>query len=412
MRINSFLLLALSFWLTGCMVPAPQMFQATQPSYGGPLMLGVDVLASRNFDLLRGKRVGLITNHTSYTRSGERTRALFKRALGPALTTLFAPEHGLDGREKAGVNVNDQRDPVTGLRCYSLHGAYRKPQPYMLANVDVLVFDVQDIGARSYTYISTMAVSMEAAAENGKLFVVLDRPNPLGGQRIEGPALESRWKSFVGQLAVPYVHGMTVGELALMAAQRRMIGAVPKLQVVKMQGWTRNMVWQDTGLTWHATSPNIPYAISPAYYVTTGILGGAANCDVGIPGSNPFGYAGAAGVNANAMYAFCSRLNAPGVSFAPYSNGSFGGVKLNIHPRATADLTSLGVLMMSELNRLSSGKVMRMSGSQLNLFNKVAGSESLYRTVVSGRSVNGLVSSWQGYSAGFRASRQPYLLYQ
>jgi uncharacterized protein YbbC (DUF1343 family) len=281
----------------------------------------------------------------------------------------------------------------------------------MLAPIDVLVFDLQDIGCRSYTYISTMAVAMEAAAENGKEFVVLDRPNPLGGLRVEGPPLEGRWKSFVSQLPVPYVHGMTVGELALMASGRRMISAVPRVQVVKMQGWTRQMVWPNTGLPWYRTSPNIPYATSPAYYVTTGMIGGAAACDVGIGTSNPFGVAAARGVNPNAMYAFCSRLNAPGVSFTPYRNEDFGGVRLTIHPQASADLTALGALMMAELNRLSGGKVMRMSGSTLNLFNKVAGSEHLYRTISRGGSVSGLVDSWESYCAGFRSARQGYLLY-
>ena len=413
MRSQIVLSLLLVTALTMCVGPAPQTYQMPQAGGygGGPLMLGVDVLAARNFDLLRGKRVGLITNHTSYTRNGERTRVVFKRALGPMLTTLFAPEHGLEGNERAGANVADKRDSVTGLRCYSLHGAYRKPQPFMLRDVDVLVFDVQDIGCRSYTYISTMAVAMEAAAENGKEFVVLDRPNPLGGIRVEGPPLQSRWKSFVGQIPVPYVHGMTVGELAMMAGSRRMISSVPRLHVVRMQGWSRNMIWQDTGLTWHRTSPNIPYATSPAYYVTTGMIGGAASCDVGIGTGNPFGLAGARGVNPNAMYAFCSRLNAPGVAFRPYARDGFGGVSLDINPRCGADLTALGALMMGELNRLSGGKVMRMHGDTLNLFHKVAGGEDLYRTIVRGGSVQSLVNSWQSYCAGFRSSRQPYLLY-
>ena len=409
------LLLALAsvLGLTMCLAPAPLSYPAPQQqAYGGRFMLGVDVLEARGFDILRGKRVGLITNHTSYTSRGERTRSAFKRALGPGLTTLFAPEHGLDGREKAGAHISDQRDPVTGLRCYSLHGSYRKPQPFMLSNVDVLVFDVQDIGCRSYTYISTMAVAMEAAAENGKAFMVLDRPNPLGGHRVEGPPLEPRWKSFVGQIAVPYVHGMTVGELAMLCSGRRLISSVPRLQVIKMQGWTRNMIWQDTGLRWYRTSPNIPYPTSPAYYVATGMLGGGAAADVGIGTENPFGYAGARGVDANAMYAFCQRLNIPGVRFRPYTRSGFGGVALTIDPRHAGDLTALDAYMTAELNRLSGGKVMRMTSTQLSLFNKVAGSDELYRTIAAGRSVSGLVSSWQRYCQSFRSTRQPYLLYQ
>lgn len=397
--------------LVSCAGVQPQVLQSSA-GYGGPLRLGVDVLAANNYDILRGKRVGLITNHTSYTSSGEMTRVAFRRALGGGLTTLFAPEHGIFGNEVAVKNIADRRDPVTGLKVYSLHGAYRKPQPWMMKDIDVLVFDVQDIGCRSYTYISTMAVSMEAAAESGKEFVVLDRPNPLGGIRVEGPPLSSAWKSFVGQVPVPYVHGLTVGELAMMIGGQRWISRVPKVIVVKMQGWNRQMVWQDTGLRWYPTSPNIPYATSPAYYVATGILGSAASADVGIPGSNPFGYAGAAGANAQAMYAYCSRLNAPGVTFSPYTKGSFGGVKLNINPRAPADLTALDLLMLAELNRLSGGKVLgKMKGDQLNLFHKVCGSNSVYTQLRRGVPAVNIVASWQSSNAAFRSSRQRYLMY-
>ena len=395
--------------LSHCAAPQPQVPQRAPG--GGPFMLGTDFLASRSFDLLRGKRVGLITNQTSMTGRGERTRSLFQRALGGQLVALYAPEHGIDGTIGAGKHVSTRRDPVTGLTVFSLYGPTRKPTPAMLASIDVLVFDLQDIGCRSYTYISTMVVSMEAAAENGKEFVVLDRPNPLGGWRVEGPPLESQWKSFVGQIPVPYVHGMTAGELAMMTAGERWISRVPKLTVVKMQGWNRGMIWQDTGLQWYQTSPNIPYATSPAYYVATGILGGGSSLDIGIPGSNPFGAAAATGVNPSAMLAYCRRLNAPGVSFSGYSNGGFGGVRLNINPRGSADLTALDVFMLAELNRLSGGKVLSISGDKLNLFNKVYGSESLYRDLRRGVSPMHIVAGWQRYNESFRSRRQRYLLY-
>lgn len=397
--------------LAQCAAPGPAVYNGAPAGGGGPFMLGVDFLASRNFDLLRGKRVGLITNQTSMTGRGERTRSLFQRALGGQLTALYAPEHGIDGTIGAGKHVSTRRDSVTGLTVYSLYGPTRKPTPAMLAPIDVLVFDLQDIGCRSYTYISTMAVAMEAAAESGKEFVVLDRPNPLGGWRVEGPPLESQWKSFVGQIPVPYVHGMTAGELAMMTAGEHWISRAPRLTVVKMQGWQRGMVWQDTGLRWYRTSPNIPHANSPAYYVATGILGGAAAVDIGIGTENPFGYAGARGVNPSAMLAYCKRLNAPGVSFAPYARDGFGGVRLGIDPRAGADLTALDVFMLAELNRQSGGKVMQISGSKLNLFNKVYGSESLYRDLRRGVSPASIVSGWQRHNDAFRSRRQRYLLY-
>lgn len=375
-------------------------------------MLGIDVLASRNFDLLRGKRVGLITNHTSVTGRGEFTRVAMQRALGPMLTSLYAPEHGIDGSVGAGIHVSTRRDSVTGLTVYSLYGPTRKPTPQMLAPIDVLVFDLQDIGCRSYTYISTMAVAMEAAAENGKAFVVLDRPNPMGGWRVEGPPLESRWKSFVGQIPVPYVHGMTAGELAMMTASSGWISRVPRLNVAKMQGWSRNMTWQDTGLRWYRTSPNIPYATSPLYYVASGILGGAALVDIGIGTENPFGYAGALGVNPQAMYNACRSFGMSGVSFTPYSKNGFGGVRLSIHPRAQADLTALDVILLDALNRLSSGRVLgKMSGDKLNLFHKVYGSESLYTNLRRGVPASRIVAGWSGFTNSFRSSRQRHLLY-
>jgi uncharacterized protein YbbC (DUF1343 family) len=295
---------------------------------------------------------------------------------------------------------------------YSLYGPTRKPTPQMLEPVDVLLFDLQDIGCRSYTYISTMAVAMEACAENGKEFIVLDRPNPMGGWRVEGPPLEAKWKSFVGQIPVPYVHGMTAGELAMMTASRGWIARSPRLNVVKMQGWTRNMVWQDTGLRWYRTSPNIPHATSPLYYVATGILGGASAVDIGIGTENPFGYAGGSGVSAQALLDVCRSWNMPGVSFSPYSRNGFGGVRLSIHPRAQANLTMLDVMLLGELNRLSGGKVLaRMSGSKLNLFNKVYGSESLYTNLRRGVPASRIAAGWNSYVQSFRSQRQRYLMY-
>lgn len=379
---------------------------------GGPFKLGIDVLASRNFDLLRGKRVGLITNHTSMTGRGEMTRVAMQRALGGQLRALYAPEHGIDGTIGAGIHVSTRKDNVTGLTVYSLYGPTRKPSPSMLAPIDVMVFDLQDIGCRSYTYISTMAVAMEAAAENGKEFVVLDRPNPLGGLRVEGPPLEARWKSFVGQIPVPYVHGMTTGELAMMTAAQGWISSKPRLQVVRMQGWRRNMMWQDTGLRWYRTSPNIPHATSPGYYVATGILGGAAAVDIGIGTENPFGYAGGRGINAEDFVATCRRWPMPGVSFTPYERKGFGGAKLHFSPRAQADFTALDIYLLSELNRRTGGKVLAgVTGDKLSLFNKVYGSDSLIRDLRRGVNPAAIVASWKSSVTAFRGQRQRYLLY-
>lgn len=412
---RSFLLSSGAATLTGCqmmpslMQPSPTAAPAVG---GGPFMLGIDMLAARGFDLLRGRRVGLITNHTAYTSRGVMTRVAMQRAVGQGLVALYGPEHGIDGTVGAGKHIATRRDPVTGLVVHSLYGPTRKPTAQQLAGIDTLVFDVQDIGCRSYTYISTMVVAMEAAAEQGKFFVVLDRPNPMGGWRVEGPPVEARWKSFVSQIPIPYVHGMTVGELAMMTAAHGWISRAPRMTVVRMQGWSRGMTWNHTGLRWHATSPNIPHATSPLYYVATGILGGAAQVDVGIGTENPFGYAGGSGVNPQAMLAACQGFGASGVTFSPYSRNGFGGVRLHIHPQAQTDLTALDVRLLDTLNRLSGGRVIaRMSGDKLNLFHKVYGSESLYQQLRRGVPATQIIGSWTGYTNSFRNQRQKHLLY-
>lgn len=378
---------------------------------GGPFRLGVDVLAGNRWDLLRGKRVGLICNQTSMTGYGVPTRVAMRRG-GVNLVALYAPEHGIDGTIKAGIHVRSTRDRLTGLPVYSLYGDTRKPTPAMLAPIDVLVFDLQDIGCRSYTYISTMVVAMEACGQMGKEFAVLDRPNPLGGLRVEGPPVTSGWKSFVSQINVPYVHGMTAGELATMTAASGWITRAPRLSVVRMTGWNRGMVWQNTGLPWHRTSPNIPYASSPLYYVATGMLGGAAGVDVGIGTENPFGYAGGMGVNGAALAAQVQRWRFPGVRASPYSRNGFGGVRLGLDPHSPANVTALDVFLLAEINRLSHGRTLgRMSASQINLFNKIYGSPSLRSDLMRGRSPGDIVNSWRSFESGFRSRRQRYLLY-
>src|SRR5689334_4721825 len=212
------------------------------------VQLGIDVLASDGFAALSGKRVGLVTNQTSVNASGTKTRVVLKKNTN--LVALYAPEHGIDGTIGAGKYVSTRKDSLTGLTIHSLYGPTRKPTPAMLKDIDVLVYDMQDIGVRSYTYISTMVKCMEACAETGVEFVVLDRPNPLGGNRVEGPGIETKWISFVGQLPVPYIHGMTAGELAKMAKAKGWAGSNCKLTVIPMRGWTRGMSWNDTGLRW------------------------------------------------------------------------------------------------------------------------------------------------------------------
>jgi uncharacterized protein YbbC (DUF1343 family) len=414
-------LLPLFAILLGCLSSCAPMSGARSggsspsPQASGPFALGIDRLVEDQFSVLRGQRVGLITNQTSLTRNGVKTRVAIQRGIGRNFTALYTPEHGLEGTEKAGIHVSSRRDPVTGLIAYSLYGATRKPTPAMLANIDTLLFDLQDIGTRSYTYISTMALAMEAAAENGKRFIVLDRPNPLGGLRVQGPPLEARWKSFVGQIPVPYVHGMTTGELAKMIVGQGWIKRNPQLMVVPMRGWQRGMAWRDTGLRWMPTSPNIPHANSPFYYAATGILGGMDGVDIGIGTSRPFEYAGGKGINPQQFASDMNRLGLSGVRFAPYMSSrkpGFGGVQVMIDPHGQTDLMGLAVLLSSEVAKRSGGLPLRATrGDTLNLFHKVYGSDSLWRDLNQRRPVGQIVASWQSSLNRFRSARQAYLMY-
>jgi len=224
------------------------------------VMPGIEVLASDNFSQLKGKRVGLITNPTGIDNSLKSTIDILHEAPSVELTALFAPEHGVRGDYVAGAAVANEVDAKTGVKVYSLHGKTKKPTAEMLKNVDVLVYDIQDIGTRSYTFISTMGKAMEAAAENGKEFMVLDRPNPLGGNKVEGCIVEPGCFSFVSQYPIPYIYALTPGELAEYLNNEGLLagGVKVKLTVIPMKGWSRDMTFADTGMPWVLPSPHIP----------------------------------------------------------------------------------------------------------------------------------------------------------
>lgn len=374
--------------------------------------LGVDVLQKQNFKVLEGKRIGLVTNQTGINSSGVRTRVILKRAPNVKLVALFTPEHGLDGTDLAGKYVATRKDPVTGLVAYSLYGPTRKPTAQMLKGIDALVFDMQDIGCRSYTYVSTMVKCMEAAGENGIEFIVLDRPNPLGGTRIEGPLMEPQWVSFVGQLPVPYVHGMTIGELARMANAKGWVQPACKLQVVPMQGWQRQMTWGETGLKWVPTSPNIPHANSPLYYVATGLVGELAGFEVGCGGATPFEIFAAKSLDAERFTNKLQGLNLSGVDFSRYSGGGFEGARMRIDPHAGANLTGIGAYMLAEANQGASPSVFKRSaGEHLTMFYKCYGSDSVRAQIERGVPASQIIAGWAAGVARFGSAREPFLLY-
>ncbi len=385
---------------------------------GGPVRLGIDVLQEDDFAFLRGKRVGLITNQTSINRYGTQTRVVLHRDPRVNLVALYTPEHGLDGTEKAAVHISTRKDPVTGLTAHSLYGPTRKPTSSMLRDIDVMLFDLQDIGSRSYTYISTMVLAMEACGENGKQFVVLDRPNPLGGHRINGPGIEKRWISFVGQVPVPYVHGMTAGEIARMTNEKGWNKRKCNLAVVPMKGWNRGMSWEHTGLKWIATSPNIPQKYSPRYYAATGIFGSLRGGDIGIGTDRPFEYIGGYGVDPHRLKNDFDSMNLDGVQFDSYQSSrkpGWAGVRLKINPNAQADIVGLNLIGIASVNRYTKSSrdlFASTPSSAMNIFNKVYGSESIKAQLKNGTDPRTIIDSWRSYHASFRSARQPYLLYR
>ena len=306
---------------------------------------GIDVLIARDFDILRGKRVGLVTNQTGKTRDGRATIDVLRAAPDVNLVALYAPEHGVRGEISAGQSVATYRDKATGLPVYSLYGATKRPTQAMLRGVQVLVFDIQDIGSRSYTFISTMGESMKSCAAYGIPYVVLDRPNPVG-DKVEGK--RASHFSFVAAYPIPYRYGLTMGELAKWLNARR--GNTCQLTVVPMQNYRRAMTWRDTGLEWTASSPNIPRAESAFFYGATGILGELPGLSIGIGTPRPFELAGAPGLDASALERILKGRKLAGwdfraVSWTPnkgrYAGKMCQGVQLMVTDPQRAETTRM-----------------------------------------------------------------------
>ena len=377
------------------------------------VQLGIDRLQADGFQQLAGKRVGLVTNQTGVSSGGSKTRVILKNAGKVKLVALFSPEHGIDGTVLAGRYVSSRRDAATGLPVHSLYGPTRKPTREMLAGLDALVFDMQDIGVRSYTYVSCMALCMEAAGENGLEFIVLDRPNPLGGLRVEGPPIEARWKSYVGQFPVPYLHGMTTGELARMANANGWTGARCKLTVVPMTGWSRGMMWSDTGLRWVQTSPNIPRADSCAYYAATSIPGSLDGVGIEIGAGQPFPFEIVCSkwLDAGTFTARMRSLGLPGVSFEPITFEGKQGSRIRLSPRSPVNFAALGVQILSEVNRPALPSVFARYHDADGIFWKIYGSTSI-RSQLASTAPQRIAAGWESGVARFKSARQGYLLYQ
>jgi uncharacterized protein YbbC (DUF1343 family) len=288
------------------------------------VMTGIEVLREEGFTQLKGKRVGLVTNPSGVDSNLNSTIDILYKAQDVKLVALFGPEHGVRGDVYAGGKVSDSVDSVTGLPVFSLYGATRKPTPEMLAGIDVMVYDIQDVGVRSYTFISTLGLVMEACAAADIEVMVLDRPNPLGGHKIEGCYVEQPFNSFVSQYRIPYVYGLTVGELAVMINEEGLNRGQKgnqepvkcRLSVVPMKGWTRDMIYEDTKLPWVLPSPNIPFKDSPMYYAASGVCGELYGfMNIGIGYTLPFQLFGAIWLDPQKLKSRLEEYDLEGVSF-------------------------------------------------------------------------------------------------
>lgn len=364
---------------------------ACAAALAGQVELGIDRLLQPEYvHLVENKRVAVITNQTGINSHLERTLDIFERqhaAKKLSLVCIFAPEHGLTGEDYAGEAVADQKTE-SGIPVYSLHGATRRPTPQMLKGLDVIVYDIQDIGCRSYTFASTLFYVMEEAAKKGVGVVVLDRPNPLGGRMADGPMIDDRYRSFVGYVNVAYCHGMTIGELARFFNEEYKVGCA--LTVVPMKGWKRSMRFEETGLAWIPTSPNIPEPSSPFFYPATGILGELRLVSIGIGGSMPFKMVVAPWIDRKALARKLNRGGPEGVAYVETRCKPYSG-------KNTAKVCDGVLIIPTDWNRFNPIRVqywlfdvlkqmypqqfrqaLMGLGKQLELFNRVCGTPAVY----------------------------------
>ncbi len=387
--------------------------QTPQP---GNVRPGIEVLLSDSLALVRGRRAGLITNHTGRDRSGTPSIDLLADHPEVELVALFSPEHGIRGSAEAGVRVEGGVDERTGLPIHSLYGETRAPTTEMLDGIDVLLFDIQDVGTRYYTYLSTMALAMEAAGKHGIPFVVLDRPNPIGGDPVHGNILDPAFSSFVGLYPIPMRHGLTAGEFARMAVGE--FGVEVDLSVAALDGWSRTMPYDDTGIPWIAPSPNMPSVESALHYPGTCLFEGTP-ISVGRGTDIAFQQLGAPWLDGEALAA---RLNALGVhdaSFIPVrftpsspGDGKFGGTEVggvrleSAGPDYDPTLAALALLV----------EIKAMSGDQwswrIGHFNRLAGTDELRAALDAGATYAELARGWGDGLEDYLARRAEYLLYR
>lgn len=384
---------------------------------------GIEVLREGNFKILQGKRVGLITNPTGVDSQLKSTVDILNEASGVKLVALYGPEHGVRGDVYAGDKIETTIDKQTGIQVFSLYGKTRKANAEMLKGVDVLVYDIQDIGCRSYTYISTMGLAMEAAAENNIEFVVLDRPNPIGGLKVEGNLAEDKFISFVSQFKIPYLYGLTCGELAKLLNGENMLKAPCKLTVVPMKGWKRSLTFDQTGLPWVLTSPHVPQATSSFYYAASGILGEFSFMSIGVGYTLPFQLFAKDSIDASVLTKRLNDLNLPGVLFRPiylkpfYAVGqgkNYSGVQFYLTDYKKVRLTEIQFYVLQEMAALYPDKKCfgHETEKRYDMFDKVCGSDQIRLLMARNMKVEDILSYWRKDETAFQQLSKKYYLYR
>ena len=385
---------------------------------------GIEVLKASQFRQLEGKRVGLVTNPTGVDNFMKSDIDILHEAKNVTLVALFGPEHGVRGSAHAGDHVaGGTADPTTGVPVYSLYGKNRTPSKEMLKGIDVLVYDIQDIGCRSFTYISTLGNVMKAAAENGIKVMVLDRPNPLGGEKVEGNLAEDDCLSFVSAFKIPYVYGLTPGEVALLLNGEGMLGKRCDLEVVKMKGWRRSMTYEQTGLQWVLPSPHIPQPVSAPFYSVSGIVGELDSLSIGVGYTLPFQMFGAPWIKAPQLADRLNALHLPGVMFRPmyytpfyaYGKGKeLQGVQVYFTDYKKARLTDIQFYVLQELYSLypDHDVLAQAADSRKSMFDKVCGSKQIRQLFMKRHQWQDARPYWDKDAEAFKEKAKKYWLYK
>lgn len=390
---------------------------------------GIEVLRDKGFEGLRGKRVGLVTNPSGVDRALHSTVDILAEAPEVNLVALYAPEHGIRGDIYAGDKVESGRDDRTGLPVHSLYGSTRQPTRDMLKGIDIIVYDIQDVGTRSYTFISTLGLVMRTCAEMGIPVMVLDRPNPLGGLKVEGPLVRDGFHSFVGQYKIPYIYGLTVGELAnlineegLNCGQNGKEKVLKcKLTVVKMEGWKRDMLFSDTGLPWVLPSPNIPYPENAICYPSAGIIGEFNNyLNIGIGYSLPFGTFAEEWIDADRLKERLDSYKLPGIAwrtihYKPTSGRLNGkmvhGVQFYFTDFNAATITLTQFYVMQAIHELYGENPFPAAGDRISMINKVTGSDYVSTVFAETMKVSSILEYWNADVVSFQRLAKLYRLY-